>query len=83
MPVLRVGSVSNNKVDGSNVAVTDNGNYIVDIHFTEPIKDVVGLATALKNTVGVLEHGLFVNMADIVIVAMKDGSIRVINRSKK
>lgn len=29
-PVLRMGSSSDNKVDGDEIAVTDNGNYIVD-----------------------------------------------------
>jgi ribose 5-phosphate isomerase A len=56
--------------------VTDNGNYIVDLHFTSPIKDVVKAANDLKNTVGVVDHGLFVGMSYQVIVAGKDG-IRV------
>ncbi len=30
---LRMGSAANNKVDGENIAVTDNGNYIFDIYF--------------------------------------------------
>lgn len=38
--VLRMGSVANNKNDGPNIAVTDNGNYIIDLFFTEPISDV-------------------------------------------
>jgi ribose 5-phosphate isomerase A len=61
-PVLRMGSCANNKVDGDTIAVTDNGNYIVG-------KD-------LKNVVGVVEHGLFCNMASAVIIAGSDG-IRV------
>ena len=48
--------------DGDEIAVTDNGNYIVDLHFTEPIKDAPAMATELKNTVGVVEHGLFCDM---------------------
>ena len=74
--VLRMGNVANNKCDGTNIAVTDNGNYIVDLHFTEPIKDVAQAAKDLKGLVGVVEHGLFVNMASTVIVAGKSG-IRV------
>ena len=38
-------------------SVTDNGNYIVDLHFKEPIKDVNKAASDLKNTVGVVDHG--------------------------
>lgn len=74
--VLRMGNVSNNKKDGDNIAITDNGNYIVDLYFTQPIHDVNEAAKELKNTVGVVEHGLFPNMAAAVIVAGKDG-IRV------
>merc|ERR1719247_2984953 len=36
---LRLGSSSNNAVDGEDPAVTDNGNYIIDLFFTTPIKD--------------------------------------------
>lgn len=61
-PVLRRGDCSNNKPDGDEPAVTDNGNYIVDLSFDQPIKDVRAAAAALKKTVGVVEHGLFVDM---------------------
>lgn len=72
-PVLRVGSCANNKVDGDEIAVTDNGNYIVDLHFEEPIKDPAKMAAELKNTVGVVEHGLFCGMTTAVIIAGSDG----------
>lgn len=72
-PVLRMGSSSNNKIDGDNIAITDNGNYIVDLHFDEPIKDAPKLATEIKNVVGVVEHGLFCGMTTAVIIAGKDG----------
>jgi len=71
--VLRMGSSSTNKPDGDAIAVTDNGNYIVDLHFKSPIKDVNKAAAELKNTVGVVDHGLFVGMSYQVIVAGKDG----------
>jgi ribose 5-phosphate isomerase A len=71
--VLRMGSSSTNKPDGDEIAVTDNGNYIVDLHFKEPIADVDAAAAELKNTVGVVDHGLFVGMSYQVIVAGSDG----------
>jgi len=74
--VLRMGSVANNQNDGDSVAVTDNGNYIVDLFFDSEIKDAVNLAKDLKATVGVVEHGIFEGMTHCVIVAGKDG-IRV------
>lgn len=75
--VLRMGNVSNNKQDGDKIAITDNGNYIVDLFFTEPIKDVSAAAKDLKNTVGVVDHGIFNGFTTAVIVACEDGSIKV------
>ena len=72
-PVLRMGSSSNNKPDGDEIAVTDNGNYIVDLFFQEPIQDAPQLASELKSMCGVVDHGLFINMATAVIIAGIDG----------
>merc|ERR1712176_737486 len=72
-PVLRMGSSSNNKNDGDDIAVTDNGNYIVDLHFTEPITDPSTMASELKNVCGVVDHGLFCGMTTAVIIAGNDG----------
>jgi len=74
--VLRMGSSSNNKCDGEEVAVTDNGNYIIDLFCVEPIPDVKTLAREMSAIVGVVEHGLFIDMATAVIVASSSG-IRV------
>ena len=57
--------------------VTDNGNYILDCHFPSGINNSSELAAALCARTGVVEHGLFLNMADEVIVAATDG-VRVI-----
>ena len=72
-PVLRMGSSANNKVDGDEIAITDNGNYIVDLHFTEPITDPSTMASELKNVCGVVDHGLFCGMTTAVIIAGSDG----------
>lgn len=72
-PVLRMGSSSSNAPDGDEIAVTDNGNYIVDLHFTEAIADPPKMAQELKNVCGVVDHGLFCGMATAVIIAGKDG----------
>ena len=79
-PVLRLGSVSNIKVDGEEPAVTDNGNYIIDLYFDAPIKNAAEAAKELKNTIGVLDHGLFIAMTTATIVAGKGGvSVKVPN----
>ena len=72
-PVLRMGSSSNNKVDGDEIAVTDNGNYIVDLHFTEAIKNVPKMAADLKALCGVVDHGLFCGMTTAVRCAGAGG----------
>jgi ribose 5-phosphate isomerase A len=72
-PVLRMGSSSNNQVDGDEIAITDNGNYIIDLHFETPIKDPRTMAKDIKAVCGVVEHGLFCDMAAAVIIAGSDG----------
>jgi len=74
-PVLRMGTSQSNKPDGDEPAVTDNGNYIVDLHFKAPIKDAPAAAAELKNTVGVVDHGLFIGMTSSCIIATKDGVV--------
>ena len=59
---------------------TDNGNLILDLTFENGIADPAKLATAIKVTTGVVEHGLFVGMTDTCIVAGADGP-RVLGRS--
>ncbi|MFW9769384.1 MAG: ribose 5-phosphate isomerase A [Candidatus Thorarchaeota archaeon] len=53
--------------------VTDNGNFILDLKFPEPIESPAKIATDLKMIPGVVETGLFVGMADEVHVGKEDG----------
>ena len=39
--------------------VTDNGNYVVDLFFREPLGDVWLMASSLDACPGAVEHGLF------------------------
>lgn len=52
--------------------VTDNGNYIVDCSFGR-IDDPEALDEALKYVPGMVEHGLFLGIADHAIVSGPDG----------
>ena len=52
--------------------VSDNGNHVVDWH-TGPLDDPAGLEQDLKLMTGVVDTGLFSNMADRVIVAGASG----------
>ncbi|MCW4016951.1 MAG: ribose-5-phosphate isomerase RpiA [Candidatus Bathyarchaeota archaeon] len=69
-PVLREGK---GKVGA---VVTDNGNYIVDVDFG-PIDSPEELNLGLKFIPGVIETGLFMNIADIVYLGKQDGVIKL------
>ena len=54
--------------------VTDQGNLVLDVRFEGGIADPVDLEREINNIPGVLENGLFVNVADEVLVGeVKDG----------
>jgi ribose 5-phosphate isomerase A len=65
-PVLRSGH------DGSTF-ITDEGNYIFDCHYGE-ILDPPAVAQSLKSITGLVEHGLFLGLASVAIVAGPEGS---------
>jgi ribose 5-phosphate isomerase A len=58
--------------------VTDGGHWIVDASFGR-IADPASLAEALDGIPGVVEHGLFIGLAQIAVLAGSDG-VRVIER---
>ncbi|MBJ7610069.1 MAG: ribose-5-phosphate isomerase RpiA [Candidatus Dormibacteraeota bacterium] len=55
---------------------SDNGNLIADGEYPPPIADPEGLASRLDAIPGVVGHGLFLGMADLVLVGGADGSLR-------
>ncbi|MBW6473918.1 MAG: ribose-5-phosphate isomerase RpiA [Anaerolineaceae bacterium] len=60
------------KTDGSNY-LTDQGNYILDSNFgaiEEPLK----LSELLANRAGIIEHGLFIDLTDDLIMVGERGS---------
>lgn len=61
--------------DGRPLA-TDQGNWILDAAFG-PIADPAALAGALDRRAGIVEHGLFLDLAHEVIVASADGIRRL------
>lgn len=52
--------------------VTDQGNLVIDAKF-DAIADPAGLEVRVNNLPGVLENGLFVGLADEVLVGRVDG----------
>ena len=53
--------------------VTDQGNLVLDVKMEGGIADPVALELAINNIPGVLENGLFVNLADEVLVGEVNG----------
>jgi ribose 5-phosphate isomerase A len=60
------------RVRGDEPVLTDEGNYIVDCRF-ERIDDPAALERELNVIPGVVENGLFVGLASLVIVASEQG----------
>jgi ribose 5-phosphate isomerase A len=60
-PELRMG------VKKAGPVITDQGNMVIDVRFDD-IPDPVNLEKTLNNIPGVLENGIFVNCADIVLI---------------
>jgi ribose 5-phosphate isomerase A len=53
---------------------TDNGNIILDCRFAD-LSDAARLALELKQIPGVVEHGLFLGFAPLVIIGHADGTV--------
>jgi ribose 5-phosphate isomerase A len=62
--------------DGAAPYVTDEGNYIVDCD-TGPIFDPISFDLSLKSITGVVDHGLFIGIADEAMIVDEQGSISV------
>lgn len=60
------------RMDGAAPLVTDEGNYIFDCR-CGPIGDPQGLAESLRAMAGVMDHGLFIGLADRVLIGTVDG----------
>jgi ribose 5-phosphate isomerase A len=66
--------------DGSPI-VTDNGNYLARCWFPGGIADPRALARTLADRPGIVEHGLFLDVATTVAVSGPAG-MRVLNRTQ-
>ncbi|MFB0560743.1 MAG: ribose-5-phosphate isomerase RpiA [Candidatus Lokiarchaeia archaeon] len=58
--------------------VTDNGNFILDVHFPE-ISDAGDLESELNAIPGIVENGLFVGMVELVYVGL-DKELKVLRK---
>lgn len=72
-PVIR-------KKDGE-ILITDNHNYIVDLHLGYGF-DIEEVKEKLADIVGVVEHGLFLNMCKLCIKGTPGGAVIINNPNK-
>ena len=72
-PVLRL-------KDGATL-ITDNNNYIVDLHLGYGF-DIKAVKEKLESIVGVVEHGLFLNMCKLCIKGTEHGAVIIENPNK-
>ncbi len=56
--------------------VSDNGNHILDAKF-ERIEDASGLERRIDSLPGVVDNGLFIGMADLVLIQSESGFRRL------
>ena len=68
------------RVKNNKIFVTDGGHFILDASFSR-ISDPESLSNALFSIPGVVEHGLFLNLANKSVVAMANGEIKVLEES--
>jgi len=72
-PVLRL-------ADPGVAMMTDNGNQILDCRFPDGIDDPAGLEKKLAAIPGVVESGLFIDLAHVVVIGNEDGTAEVRER---
>jgi ribose 5-phosphate isomerase A len=68
------------KLEGGGLFVSDGGHYILDCQMNGPIASAPKLAAELKSLTGVVDHGLFIGLANEAMVAEQDGEIRRLRR---
>ncbi len=70
--IAALGAAVTTRVDPSGRKfITDEGNHILDCNFVQ-IPDPPALARSLESMPGVVEHGLFIGMASIALIAKGD-----------
>jgi ribose 5-phosphate isomerase A len=64
--------------DGDRV-ITDEGHYLLDCRLPDE-GDRGEIGDAIKATVGVVEHGLFIDLADMALLGLPDGRVEELRR---
>ncbi|MNO78183.1 Ribose-5-phosphate isomerase A [compost metagenome] len=67
------------RTDEERLFVTDNGNYIADCSFGAIASPLI-LHNQILSIPGVVDNGLFIGRADLVVIGHQDGSVEVLER---
>ena len=73
-----MGDTVSRRIQGGEPFRSDEGNFILDLHLLR-IDDPERLAFALNQIPGVVENGLFIDMADIAVIGHGDGRVEVLD----
>ena len=71
-----LGRQSSLRMNGAQSFITDEGNYILDLHLNR-IGNPRQLAMVLNQMPGVVENGLFIDICDAVVIGFGDGRVEV------
>lgn len=69
-----LGRTSSLRMNGEAPFVTDEGNYIIDLHLGR-IGNARQMALVINQMPGVVENGLFIDICDTIIVGFGDGRV--------
>ena len=78
---IGLNGVCRRTIDGE-LFITDNGNLIIDAGIADGA-DLRDLAATLNDMPGVVDHGLFLEEADEILIERQDGSIERLVRAEK
>lgn len=74
MFIESIGGKSDLRMKDGQIFITDEGNYILDSNFGI-IDNPSVLAEKLEKRAGIVEHGMFIGLTNVAIVADEDGII--------
>ncbi len=75
----RTGQLTLRRGKAGHAFVTDGGHWVIDAALGR-IDDPAALAHALSGVPGVMEHGLFIGLAQMAIIGGPDG-VKIVERS--
>lgn len=76
-----LGTSSTLRMNGEAPYVTDEGNFILDLHLSR-IGNARQVSLVLNQIPGVVENGLFIDICDIIVIGSADGRVEIRDLNK-